>query len=80
MKKAQLKPQFFHEEYSSDIDRMIAVMASNNVDICRSDAAAVWRTYSDAMAASWMTLPEVDEDLYRTIRRYLVDEDGQPLE
>jgi len=56
--------------YSDDVDRIISVCKRNGYDISRYDAQVVWNLYSKSLFATWLTLPEDDDTLFKLILMY----------
>ena len=54
-------------EYPNDVWRIQNVAMSHGITLTTEQAEAVWRSYSDDMAAGWMSLPESDEELWEII-------------
>ena len=50
-----------------DVDIIINVCKQNGYIVSKGDARKIWENYSDSVAASWLILPEKDEDIMRII-------------
>jgi hypothetical protein len=66
-------PSVVGERYPDDIDRMQQVLIANGCLAARVDLEALWSDYSDSFAASWLFLPESDEELLNILMGRLVD-------
>jgi len=61
-------------DHPSDIERIIRVCATNGFLITARDAQEAWSQYSDNFAASWLMLPEDNEELVAIIRAQCLEE------
>jgi len=59
-------------EYS-DITRMTWVCRSKGFHISELDAYLVWKKYCDDYSASWLSLPDFDDELFRIITSYCLE-------
>lgn len=53
-----------------DITRIVGVMARFGYEVTRRDAEVAWEDMSDDNCASWLSLPESDDHLFRVIMPY----------
>lgn len=54
-------------EYRSDIERIVKVAFSHGVVLTLGQAERVWEEYSESSCASWLFLPDSDDELWRII-------------
>lgn len=54
-------------DHESDCERIRNLAASFNIVMSINEAEEVWDKYSDMYAASWLHLPESDEELWSCI-------------
>lgn len=57
------EPDIDHDDYASDIRRIIEVCKKYGYDISYQDAKLAWEKHSDAYCAGWLFLPEKDNDV-----------------
>lgn len=53
--------------YQGDVDRIVRVMKENGYSITDEDAYKIWIDYSERVEATWLILPDSDEDLKNII-------------
>lgn len=58
------------DPYRANVRHIQRVAAKRGFDISYEDAKRAWETYSDSMAAGWLTLPESDDHLWLCIYCY----------
>ena len=56
--------------FDDDVWRIVQVCLSAGYKIDPQTAFIAWERYSDSIAAGWMTLPENDEVVLRTVLNY----------
>ena len=54
-------------EYKDDSIRIVKVAFEHGIILTLKQAEDVWELYNDSMCASWMGLPETDEELWEII-------------
>ncbi len=59
-------------EYPADVRRIAIVSLFHGHEITYKEAEAVWKAYSDIMAASWIHLPESDDDIWNCISWHFI--------
>lgn len=58
-------PSWF--KYDDDIDRMLKICIDAGYSIQRRDLIELWCDFSDELCATWLLLPEQDEDILQII-------------
>lgn len=54
-------------EHKEDIQRMIKVLAENGYFASIEECELLWSWYSDSNAASWLILPDSDDQLFQNL-------------
>jgi hypothetical protein len=62
--------------YSEDCERIRDTFKQRGYSISLLEAHWLWSTYSDKFAASWLFLPESDDEVFDAVKQYF-DEDDQ---
>jgi len=57
-------------DYSYDLKRIVQVFQDRGIYLSTEQAKEIWTLNSDAVCASWLFLPENDEDLFQECMRY----------
>ena len=57
-------------EYKDDSRRIKDILSLNGYNVTIIEAEQLWLTYSESMAASWMMLPEKDEEVLECVNLY----------
>jgi hypothetical protein len=57
----------YEPEYKSDCLRIQQILIEHGFESDLYDCEILWRDYSDGLAAGWLSLPESDERLWRTL-------------
>jgi hypothetical protein len=70
MKKLKLKDTDHDFYYANDIDRIVKIFSDRGYEITPTDAAHAWELYSDSMAAGWMCLDSLDDDVFLNVFFY----------
>lgn len=55
------------ERFPEDVDRIVYTCNRSGYTISRHDAVAIWERRSEAWSASWLILPEDDDELIQDI-------------
>lgn len=58
------------EEFPKDVTRIVAAFAAADLEVTREQAVMLWERYSSYSAASWLFLPDVDEEIVSELRSY----------
>lgn len=58
------------ERYPEDVDRIVHTCRRSGYGINRRDAVTIWENRSEAWSASWIILPEDDDELIQDILNY----------
>lgn len=58
------------ERFPEDVDRIVHTCLRSGYKINRRDAVSIWETRSEAWSASWLILPEDDDELIQDILNY----------
>lgn len=60
------------DEYDRwDVDRMIEVLEARGHTVSRADAHDAWKAHSESSCATWLILPDSDDDLVDELLRIL---------
>lgn len=59
--------------HMNDVERIQRVASDNEVVATKSQSYMAWSDYSDSSAASWLILPESDEDLWNQVGSRLTE-------
>lgn len=57
--------------YIDDVKRIISICLQNGVEITKEAARDLWEHYSNDWMASWLMLPEDDNELWDIVKSYL---------
>jgi len=60
-------------EYSNDTKRIKKALAENGYEATLEDCEEAWIRYSEGMAASWLGLPESDDELLDMVLLYMAE-------
>jgi hypothetical protein len=62
----------YNNEYRSDCEIIQRVLITNGyLNTGLNDALRLWSEYSDSYCAGWLVLPDNDEDIFNSIKRYI---------
>lgn len=59
-------------EYVEDTKRIVNVVMNHGIWINPLEAEQMWEEYSDTLAATWMTLPEDDSELWDILKEFFI--------
>lgn len=54
-------------EHQSDIQRIVEICSANGIFVTGNDACQIWEDHSEALAATWMTLPAEDVQVLQIV-------------
>lgn len=58
-------------EFADDIARMRRCLSTTGKHVMDDDIVFAWADYSDSFCASWLILPDVDQDLLAILQKHL---------
>lgn len=58
-------------EFSEDVGRMRLLLAPHGKEVDDLIVTAAWSSYSDALCANWLRLPESDQELLKILLKHL---------
>lgn len=58
--------------YSDDVVRIVSAMAGAGYKCSEDQAVELWVKHSDSLAAGWLGLPMLDEDIVESVRHFFV--------
>ena len=69
------------EEYDSvDVTRIVKAFASRGLLCTREQAEFMWYDYSELLAATWIHLPETDDEIMECLsEHYLEVDEDRPI-
>lgn len=61
----------YDPEDDKELERLINVAGANGWHLSKKLAGLIWRDHSDDWCASWLILPERDEEIWRYLKEYV---------
>lgn len=65
-----------NDRWGNDVKRIVEVFKKKDIALSYEEARNLWNSYSDYCDASWMSLPEDDDELFNTIIDYVKENWG----
>lgn len=78
--KAIKKDSLYKCEFPEDVERIVKVMKTIDIDIIPQEAELMWSLYSEKYFAQWLVLPKEDKEIMQIIidtaieKYYLLDD------
>jgi hypothetical protein len=76
----KIKVKIFEPDYIDDCKRIQRVFAEHDLEITMDQAQFIWGEHSGYVCASWLIMPDSDEELFDELKKYyeIIDEEDGP--